>query len=226
MLNQNKQYEVETTISKSTVVNKLPMYSMESSTNNLENVQNRNEYRMIANSTTSNSYNHHLFTESSIHRPLEDEAAAIWFPSTTESRFYNFYINNKTLLEKLVGDVLVAGTISFAIAPILGVIDKAVVERVSSSKSSAIGGGGGGVEVVQKTLLQSVQNSIISIIRNPISYIRSPAFTWMWLTYAATYTTANTLRTITSHKNYNDAVSQQQQQQQQHLPHPMLSLRR
>jgi hypothetical protein len=34
------------------------------------------------------------------------------------------------------------------------------------------------------------------MVQHPIKFIRSPTFLWMWGTYAATYTTANTLRTI------------------------------
>lgn len=37
------------------------------------------------------------------------------------------------------------------------------------------------------------------MLRHPIAYLKSPTYLWMWATYAATFTAANSLRTLTEH---------------------------
>lgn len=90
------------------------------------------------------------------------------------------------LSERLLGDVLVGSTVTAIVAPFLSVVDKALVERSAGSA----------------TLVGSAVTSIASMARNPVSYLKSPAFGWMWMTYAATYSTANALRTLTEHQEY------------------------
>lgn len=87
------------------------------------------------------------------------------------------------LTEKLLGDVVVACGITLGIAPFMTVVDKAIVQRAAGSH----------------TIIHSCMESISNIARHPFSYIRSPMFLMMWGVYAATYTAANSLKTIAEH---------------------------
>lgn len=99
------------------------------------------------------------------------------------------------LCEKLLGDVVVAVGVTALAAPFLTVIDKALVQRsvVGSSQNYSIWS-------------SSVQ-SVSSILRNPVTFLRSPTYLWMWGTYAATYSAANTLRTLTEHPAASEGFS-------------------
>jgi hypothetical protein len=92
----------------------------------------------------------------------------------------------RSLQEKLLGDVLVAASVTAAVAPFLTVIDKALVQYSVGSHS----------------LKQSATQSITAMVRQPVQYFKSPSFLWMWATYASTYTAANALRTITEHQEH------------------------
>jgi hypothetical protein len=83
--------------------------------------------------------------------------------------------------ELLLGDVVVAVSVTALAAPFLTLIDKALVERSAGSHS----------------VVSSIAASASSILRQPTQFLRSPTFLWMWGTYAATYSAANTLRTLT-----------------------------
>ena len=93
------------------------------------------------------------------------------------------------LSEKLMGDVLVASGVTFCVAPFLTVVDKAIVQSAAGSH----------------TLLRSGVESIQNIARNPIQYLKSPTFLLMWGVYAATYSTANSLKTYSEHQEYSEA---------------------
>ena len=80
------------------------------------------------------------------------------------------------------GDVVIAFSVTASVAPALTIVDKAIVEQSARSGERGV-------------LLQSMKRMAASIISNPIGYFRSPTFGWMWLTYAATYTTANMMKT-------------------------------
>ncbi len=77
------------------------------------------------------------------------------------------------LSSKLVGDVVVACGVTFGVAPFMAVIDKAIVQRAAGTH----------------TILQSSLQSVTTMVRNPVTYIKSPMFLMMWGVYAATYTT-------------------------------------
>lgn len=126
--------------------------------------------------------------------------------------------SSSSLSKKLLGDVLVAGNVSLMITPFMTVIDKAVVERAAAASSSAAAG-------ASRSVSTCVRQNIVAIARHPLQYVQSPTFKWMWFTYAATYSTANTLRTITSEYNSttpntnrflssSELTNQQQHQQQ------------
>lgn len=93
--------------------------------------------------------------------------------------------------EKLLGDVLVGASVTFAVAPFLTVVDKAIVQSAAGSH----------------TLLKSGFQSITGMLRNPVQYFKSPTFLLMWSVYAATYSTANSLKTLTEHQEYKEACN-------------------
>lgn len=116
-------------------------------------------------------------------------------------------LNLSVVSERLVGDVVVASAVTAVVAPFLTVVDQALVQRASGSH----------------TIVGSALTSMSSMVRQPIAYIKSPTFLWMWATYAATYSAANSLRTITEYQEFkavkavttaDQQVRVQQQQQQ------------
>lgn len=95
-------------------------------------------------------------------------------------------IESISLSRKIFGDVAVACTVTFGVSHFLAVVDKSIVQRAVGSH----------------TLLQSSAQTVSNMIRHPVSFIRSPAFLMMWGVYAATYTTANTLKTLAEHDDF------------------------
>ena len=113
---------------------------------------------------------------------VASEASAFNFNFDSRSTASN---DSSTLLsKKLVGDVVIGTTVTFALAPFLSIVDKAIVQRAAGSQ----------------TLVQSAADSFRTILRNPLAYAKSPAFLWMWAVYASTYSAANSLKTITEHE--------------------------
>lgn len=88
--------------------------------------------------------------------------------------------------ERLIGDVAVAAIVTAAAAPFLSIIDQALVQRAAGTSS----------------FVNAARSSATAMMTNPAAYLRSPAFRWMWATYAATYSTANGLRSITEQQEY------------------------
>jgi len=95
------------------------------------------------------------------------------------------------LRSKLVGDVMIGSAVTFCVAPFLTVVDKAIVQSVAGSH----------------TLMQSGRESLYGILRNPSNYFKSPTFLLMWGVYAATYSTANSLKTLSEHHEYKTRTS-------------------
>ncbi|KAG7359054.1 hypothetical protein IV203_015643 [Nitzschia inconspicua] len=87
---------------------------------------------------------------------------------------------------KLVGDVAVALAVTFGVSPFLTVVDKAIVESANGTKP----------------ILTSARDSVISMGRHPIQYIKSPTFLLMWVVYGATYSTANSFKTLEEHQSH------------------------
>lgn len=81
------------------------------------------------------------------------------------------------VLKQLAGDVATASVVALGIAPFISIIDKSVVQRAA------------GTHTVGHSLLES----IIKISRNPITFLRSPAFLLMWGVYGSTYATGQFL---------------------------------
>lgn len=93
------------------------------------------------------------------------------------------------LTKKLIGDIAIASGVTFVVAPFLTVVDKAIVQSAAGSR----------------TLVQSGIESLQGIFRNPTNYFKSPTFLLMWGVYAATYSTANSLKTISEHQEYKNS---------------------
>ncbi|CAJ1893794.1 unnamed protein product [Cylindrotheca closterium] len=93
-----------------------------------------------------------------------------------------------SLKEKLFGDVVIGASVTLAIAPILTIIDKAVVQSASGTH----------------TLARSTLESMQGMLTNPIKTVKSPAFLLVWGVYAGTYSTANCLKTLVEHQSYKE----------------------
>lgn len=88
------------------------------------------------------------------------------------------------LTMKVMGDIAIGTSVTFGVAPFLTVVDKAIVQSTAGSH----------------TLIQSGIESVKGIISQPKNYLKSPTFLLMWGVYAATYSSANSLKTIVEHQ--------------------------
>mmetsp|Transcript_8437 Transcript_8437/g.11334 ORF Transcript_8437/g.11334 Transcript_8437/m.11334 type:complete len:378 (-) Transcript_8437:384-1517(-) len=101
---------------------------------------------------------------------------------------------SSSLTDKIVGDVLVAAGITFGFSPFLAVLDKAITQRAAGTH----------------TIAKSSMETISFIARNPIAFVKSPSFIMMWGVYAATYTTANCLKTVVEHNEHMERRAQEE----------------
>lgn len=115
--------------------------------------------------------------------------------STTAMPTNENFKNRIVLATKLMGDVLVAVTVTAMAAPFLAVIDKALVERTTAATVATASSTSNHTKN-RITVWTSMYHSSTTILQQPMKFLRSPTFLWMWGTYAATYTAANTLRTL------------------------------
>lgn len=139
-------------------------------------------------------------TPMSTHRTACDSSTITTFSSSTmnDESLFDLIVENKILSpvsipelptfsgrlrEKLLGDVAVASIITLGVAPFVTIIDKAIVQRAAGSH----------------TIMRSSIESISTMARNPIKFVKSPMFLMMWGVYAATYSAANSLKTIVEH---------------------------
>lgn len=118
-------------------------------------------------------------TISSVFTPVNSSFTRVGAPTGTN----NYSKNDNKLKEKIIGDVLSALTITFFISPCLVIVDKSVVQRT----------------VGTHTITQSIKETMSTMIKHPIKYLRSPMFLMMWGVYASTYSTANVLKTLIEH---------------------------
>lgn len=95
------------------------------------------------------------------------------------------------------GDVAVALVVTAAAAPFLTIVDKAIVQQsaATASLTTTKAATCTTATAAKNVLLASMRHTAASILRHPVAYYRSPTFGWMWLAYAATYTTANLCKT-------------------------------
>ena len=116
---------------------------------------------------------------------ITTETTEFDLPSTSNSILDNS--TSTRLGSKLAGDALVAVGVTFGVSPFLTIVDKAIVESTAGTA----------------TVLSSALNSLKSMARNPVEYVKSPTFLLMWGVYSATYTTANAFKTLEEHATYN-----------------------
>lgn len=91
------------------------------------------------------------------------------------------------MFPSVVWDYIGIGALVTGLAsPFLTVIDKALVQK-SAGTHSVVG---------------SMLGSVTSMVRNPVAYVKSPTFLWMWTVYAATYGVANSIKTIAEHQDH------------------------
>jgi hypothetical protein len=104
-----------------------------------------------------------------------------------ERRFFRprTYVSSN-LGQKIIGDIAIGSAVTFSVVPFLTVVDTAIVRKAAGTH----------------TMLSSAAESLKTMLRNPVVYLKSPAFLFMWVTYAATYSTANSLKTIVEHREY------------------------
>jgi hypothetical protein len=121
-----------------------------------------------------------------VDEPKHKISVAIQTTATGKEQNPTLVVASSRLAEKLVGDILIGCTVTFCVAPFLTVVDKAIVQRSAGSH----------------TMLRSGWESIQFMARNPAEYLKSPTFLFMWAVYAATYSTANSLKTIAEHRTY------------------------
>jgi len=79
----------------------------------------------------------------------------------------------QSLVYKLMGDVGISAIVALGAAPWISVIDKAVVERSTG----------------RRTIFQSCTETLRTMVRDPVTYLKSPMFLIMWGCYASTYAT-------------------------------------
>lgn len=82
--------------------------------------------------------------------------------------------------QRAVADLGAAALASAAISPFVAAVDKAIAQCASG----------------QATAWQSVGASMRELMSNPISYVKQPAFRYIWLLYGGTYGAANLFTTF------------------------------
>ncbi|KAJ4302917.1 hypothetical protein N0V90_001808 [Kalmusia sp. IMI 367209] len=99
-----------------------------------------------------------------------------------ESQKFNRGWKGKTLPGYLAGDVSAAFLSATLISPVLTAIDRAVVENVASSSGS---------------LSTALKTNLLCTFRYPRRFFVAKPFFYMWTLYAVTYTTANSVGSLT-----------------------------
>eukprot|EP00547_Thalassionema_nitzschioides_P015492 CAMPEP_0194242264 /NCGR_PEP_ID=MMETSP0158-20130606/7853_1 /TAXON_ID=33649 /ORGANISM="Thalassionema nitzschioides, Strain L26-B" /LENGTH=351 /DNA_ID=CAMNT_0038977313 /DNA_START=73 /DNA_END=1124 /DNA_ORIENTATION=- len=122
--------------------------------------------------TTTRSFNRQRTLTTST---TECKTTTVLLPSSNNT--------NYDLPLKFAGDIGVAAGVTFGFSPFLVAIDKAVVQKTAGTHS----------------ISRSVMESVTSMVRNPVSFVRSPTFLMMWGVYLATYSTANCCKTFMEH---------------------------
>lgn len=82
--------------------------------------------------------------------------------------------------QRAVADLSAATLAAATISPFVAAVDKAIAQAASG----------------QATAWQSVGTSMRELISNPVSYVKQPAFRYIWLLYGGTYGAANLFMTF------------------------------
>lgn len=91
---------------------------------------------------------------------------------------------------RLPADFLAAAIAGAAVAPLVSAVDRALAENASG----------------KATLGQSVKASFMAMAKQPLQFVRSPQFAWIWLVYGSTYAAANICQTVCDAKGMDVAL--------------------
>lgn len=89
-------------------------------------------------------------------------------------------VDAATVVKRAAGDLAAATVAGAMVAPFVAAVDKAIAQAAAG----------------QATAWQSVGASMRELVSNPISYLRQPAFRFIWVLYGGTYTAANLFTTF------------------------------
>jgi len=120
---------------------------------------------------------------------LQGEKSPSWNRSTSEGRPQSWNTQNLTL--RLASDFTAAASAGVLVAPIVTVIDKAIIENASG----------------RNTLMASVKGSLRDLILRPHRFLVSKPFRLIFTLYTSTYFTANVVDTISSCVHNTDATN-------------------
>ncbi|KAH8150281.1 uncharacterized protein LAJ45_05492 [Morchella importuna] len=110
-------------------------------------------------------------------------------PSVTTPKIVEVLKPEVKTLERVLVDFVSAGAATLAIAPVICLIDRSVIENASGRS---------------KSVLASVGTSLKTLFTSPHKFIFSKPFALIYLTYCGTYLSANTVDTISSIRNGTD----------------------
>lgn len=92
---------------------------------------------------------------------------------------------NECIPQRVAADMLAAGIAGVAVTPLVSAVDRALAENASG----------------RAQLWPSFFSSLKEMTYKPISFLRSPQFFWIWLTYSSTYAAANVVDTVSAANN-------------------------
>lgn len=113
-------------------------------------------------------------------------------PSVTTPKIVEVLKPEVKTLERVAVDVISAGAATLAIAPVICLIDRSVIENASGRS---------------KSVLASVGTSLKTLFTSPHKFFFSKPFALVYLTYCGTYLSANTVDTVASIRNGTDIKS-------------------
>jgi hypothetical protein len=88
----------------------------------------------------------------------------------------------------VMSDVLAAAATAFCVAPAISILDQAIVQNASGTK----------------TIPASIKDSLTLMIQRPVKFVRSPAFLLLWGVYGGTYMAVNLATTVCDKKQATD----------------------
>ncbi|KAI5841156.1 hypothetical protein DFP73DRAFT_136652 [Morchella snyderi] len=113
-------------------------------------------------------------------------------PSVTTPKIVEVLKPQVKTLERVLVDFASAGAATLAVAPVICLIDRSVIENASGRS---------------KSVLASVGTSLKTLFTSPHKFIFSKPFALIYLTYCGTYLSANTVDTVASIRDGTDIRS-------------------
>lgn len=89
------------------------------------------------------------------------------------------------LSKKVVADFLAGGVAGFCVTPVISAVDRALAENASGKCK----------------LWPSFFNTFREMGAAPLTFLKSPAFCWIWLVYGGTYVGVNVTTSVCEHTN-------------------------